>query len=404
MTTHKTSYRWIILSLLFAGTTLNYLDRIVLGVLLPEIEKEMLISPMLYGFIVGSFQFTYTIGLLGAGWIIDKLGTKLGYFVSIVLWSLSGAAHGLCRSAWSFAAWRAVFGLSAAGNFPAAIKTVSEWFKVEDRAFATSLFNSGSNISSVIGAPLALLVVLHVGWRWTFVVFGAAGFVLAVFWLCFYKKSNIQRNIDNVDRVPWSLMLRQKQTWGIMIGKALTDPVWWFYLFWTPKYFLDARGLDIRGMALAIPAIYTLATLMGFVGGWLPKYFFSKGWSVERARKTTMLLSASLLPISAMAVFANNLWLTIVLISLACGAHNSWSANIFTMCSDCFEAQSVASITGIAGFAGGLGSILISAAVPAVLVHYFGYVPVFLLMGFLHPLAFLFVKNLVSYKNEGVLS
>ena len=403
MTSKSSSYRWIILALLFAGTTINYLDRIILGVLLPEIEKEMVISPMLYGFIIGSFQFTYTIGLLGAGWVIDKLGTKLGYFMSIVLWSLSGAAHGLCRSAWSFAGWRAVFGLSAAGNFPAAIKTVSEWFNVKDRAFATSLFNSGSSISSIIGAPLALAIVLQVGWRWTFVVFGAAGFVLALFWMLLYKKPQFDKKMKS-DAVPWRVLLQQKQTWGIMIGKALTDPVWWFYLFWTPKYFLDARGLNIRGMALAIPAIYALATLMGFVGGWLPKYFLSKGWSVERARKTTMLFSASLLPISAMAVFANEMWLVVVLISLACGGHNSWSANIFTMCSDCFESHSVGSVTGIAGFAGGVGSIFISAAVPAILVEYFGYVPVFLLMGFLHPLAFLFVKNLVSYKNEGALS
>ncbi len=402
--TTSSRYRWIILSLLFAGTTINYIDRIVLGVLLPEIEKEMVISPLLYGFIVGSFQFTYTIGLLGAGWVIDKLGTKLGYFLSILLWSLSGAAHGLCRSALSFAAWRAVFGLSAAGNFPAAIKTVSEWFKIEDRAFATSLFNAGSNISSIIGAPLALLIVLQVGWRWTFVVFGAAGFFLALFWMIFYKKPVIAETVAQAQAVPWSIILRQKQTWGIMVGKSLTDPVWWFYLFWIPKYFLDIRGLDIKGMALAIPAVYTLATLMGFVGGWLPKHFLSKGWTVERARKTTMLLSASLLPISAMAVFANNLWLAVLLISLACGAHNSWSANIFTMCSDCFESQSVGSVTGIAGFAGGLGSILISAAVPAILVEFFGYVPVFLIMGFLHPIAYLFVRKLVTYKNEGVLS
>ena len=406
-TISQTPYRWVILAFLFAGTTINYLDRIVLSILIPEIEKEITINPMIYGFILSSFKFTYTIGLLGVGFVIDKLGTRLGYFSAVVLWSISGAFSGLCGSGFCLASLRAVFGLAASGNFPAAIKSVSEWFKVEDRAFATSIFNSGSSISSIIGAPLVLVLVLSVGWRWTFVVFGGIGLVLAIVWLILYKKPAVQnialpQNTASTERIPWIQIAKKRQTIGIMIGKFLTDPVWWFYLYWMPTYFNTERGLDLRGIALAIPVIYILATLMGFVGGWFPKHFMSTGWSVERARKTTMLLSALLLPISATAVFVHNTWTAVVLISLACGAHNSWSANIFTMCSDCFESKSVGSATGLAGFAGGVGGIFFSALIPGIVIQFFGYTPVFILMGILHPLAYLFIRRLVIYENEGV--
>ncbi len=398
------NYRWIILALLFAGTTINYLDRIVLSVLIPEIEKEISISPMIYGFILGSFQFTYTIGLLGVGLVIDKLGTKLGYLVAMLLWSVAGAFSGVCQSGLCLAVWRAVFGLAASGNFPAAIKSVSEWFKVEDRAFATSIFNSGASISSIIGAPLILALVLVVGWRWTFGVFGAIGIVLALVWLILYKPPQTTVQYNQSERKPWRQLVQDKRTLGIMIGKFLTDPVWWFYLYWMPTYFNTERGLDLKGIALAIPVIYIIATIMGFIGGWLPKHFMSRGWNVERARKTTMLLSALLLPISAFAVLAQNVWVAVFLISLACGAHNSWSANIFTMCSDLYASESVGSVTGIAGFAGGFGGILFSALIPGFVVQFFGYIPVFMLMGIMHPLAFLFVNRFVSYKNQGVLS
>lgn len=398
------NYRWIILALLFAGTTINYLDRIVLSVLIPEIEKDISISPMIYGFILGSFQFTYTIGLLIVGLVIDKLGTKLGYLVAMLLWSVAGAFSGVCQSGLCLAVWRAVFGLAASGNFPAAIKSVSEWFKVEDRAFATSIFNSGSSISSIIGAPLILALVLAVGWRWTFGVFSAIGIVLALVWLMLYKPPQTTAQPTPNERQPWRQLIQDKRVIGIMIGKFLTDPVWWFYLYWMPTYFNTERGLDLKGIALAIPVIYIIATIMGFIGGWLPKHFMSRGWNVERARKITMLLSALLLPISAFAVFAQQVWVAVLLISLACGAHNSWSANIFTMCSDLFDSESVGSVTGIAGFAGGFGGILFSALIPGFVVQFFGYIPVFFLMGLLHPLAYLFVRTLVSYKNRGALS
>jgi ACS family hexuronate transporter-like MFS transporter len=400
MKTSNSNYRWLVLSLLFAGTTINYLDRIVLSVLLPEIEKEITISPVLYGVILGSFQFTYTMGLLGIGFVIDKLGTKLGYLLSIVSWSISGAFHGLCSSGFCLAFWRAVFGLSASGNFPAAIKSVSEWFTVEKRAFATALFNSGSSISSIIGAPLIIASVVAFGWRLTFVIFGTIGLILVVLWQIFYKEAEVKPTLALSAEIRWSSLLRQRQTLGIMTGKFLTDPVWWFYLYWMPTYLNTQRGFDLKGIALAIPLIYMIATFMGFVGGWFPGYLMRRGWQVERARKRTMMISAVFFPVTGYAVLANNPWLTIALVGVACGAHNSWSANIFTMCSDCFESEMVGSVTGIAGFAGGLGGVLLSALIPGFIVQYFGYIPVFILMGLLHPIAYLFIKNLVKYENK----
>ena len=398
-TNSEIRYRWIILSLLFAATTINYFDRIVLSVLLPEIKKELTISPVNYGYILGAFQLTYTIGLLSAGYVIDRLGTKLGYLLSILLWSIAGAMHGICGSGFCLATWRGMLGLSASGNFPAAIKSVSEWFKIDDRAFATSLFNSGSSISSIVGPPLIAAIALMTGWRFTFVVFGTLGILLVGLWQFLYRKPPIA-NSDNIpaehSKIKWSLLLKEKQTWGIMLGKFFTDPVWWFYLYWMPDYLNTQRDFDLKGIAIAIPMIYTLATLMGFVGGWFPGNLMRRGWSVGKARKTTMMISALFLPISAMAVVAQNPWLAILLVSLACGAHNSWSANIFTLCSDCFPSKTVGSVTGLAGFAGGLGGIIFSALIPGFVVQYFGYMPVFILMGFLHPLAYIMISIFIK--------
>jgi len=385
-------YRWLILSLLFVATTINYFDRIVLSVLIPEIKKDLHINDISYSHILSAFQFAYTFGFLAAGPIIDWLGTKLGYLLFILFWSLAAAMHSLCGSAFCLAWWRGILGLTESGNFPAAIKAVSEWFHVKDRAFATSLFNSGASISSIIGPPIIAFIALTAGWRWTFLSFGALGFFLVIIWQLLYKKPEHQivensRN-NQVKKHPWKILLQHKETYGIMLGKFLTDPVWWFYLFWMPNYLADQRGFDLKGIAIAIPLIYTIAILLGFVGGWFPGYLIRRGWPIRKARKTAMLITALFLPISATAVLASNPWVTILLVSLACGAHNGWSANIFTLVSDCYPSEAVGSVTGLAGFAGGLGGLLIATLAPGYIITYFGYVPIFFLMGALHPLAF----------------
>ena len=391
----KGNYRWVILALLFAATTINYFDRIVLSVLIPEIKKDLGIDNIDYGYIVSAFQLTYTFGAIAAGRVIDRVGTKLGYTLSIFFWSVSAAMHCFCRTAFGLGFWRGMLGLTESGNFPVAIKSVSEWFEPKERSFATSLFNSGTSIASVIGPPVIVSITLSVGWRWTFFAFGSLGFVLAIVWQFSYK-SPVSVQAVSVSKSKWSDVLKYKQTYGIMVGKFLTDPVWWFYLIWMPNYLSEQRGFSLEMRGIAIPVVYVSAALMGYAGGWLPGYFMKRGWSVGRARKTTMLLCALAMPIAAFAVKVNNPWLSVMLMSLACGAHNGWMANIFTLSSDCFPPSAVGSVTGLAGFGGGLGGFLVATFATGYIITWFGYVPIFVLMGILHPLAFVAICVLVK--------
>lgn len=396
----ETNYRWVILSLLFIATTINYFDRIVLSVLIPEIKRELNINDISFGHIISAFQITYTLGFLAAGKFIDWIGTRWGYLLSIFFWSIAATVHSLCGTTFCLGAWRGILGFTESGNFPAAIKSVSEWFPIHERAFATSLFNSGASISSIIGPPIIVMIALAAGWRWAFFTFGMIGIVLALIWPFAYKMP--KGNYDDVTttnslqkKYKWRLLLRHKETYGIMFGKFLTDPVWWFYLYWIPNYLDSQRGFHLKDIAIAVPLIYIIATLFGFVGGWFPGYLMQRGWSVGKARKTTMLICALLLPISATGVIVQNPWITILLVSLACSAHNGWSANIFTLVSDCFPSPAVGSVTGLAGFAGGLGGLLIATLAPGYIITYFGYIPIFFLMGILHPLAFAGITLLI---------
>jgi len=398
---YKDNYRWIILSLLFFATTINYLDRIVLSVLIPEIKQQLNIGDIAYSYILSAFMIMYTLGFLIAGRVIDWLGTKTGYLLSIVTWSISAAMHAVSSSAIGLTVWRGLLGITESGNFPAAIKSVSEWFNIKDRSFATSLFNSGSSVASIIGPPLITYVYILAGWRWTFFVFGVLGFVLALIWIFIYK--NPVQKTDNTtgkskNNIPWKELLIYKETYGIMIGKFLTDPVWWFYLFWMPNYLSSERGFDLKEIAIAVPLIYIIAMILSWIGGWFPGYLMRKGWDVLKARKMVMMFSAACLPVSAFAVLAGNPWTAIALVGLACGAHSSWSANIFTLSSDCFPSKTVGSVTGLAGFAGGLGGFLIASLAPGYIVTYFGYTPVFILMGVLHPLAFVVIHFTIKSK------
>ncbi len=396
----ETNYRWVILSLLFIATTINYFDRIVLSVLIPDIKRELNISDISFGHIISAFQITYTLGFLAAGKFIDWMGTKLGYMLSIFSWSIAAGMHSLCGTAFCMATWRGMLGITESGNFPAAIKSVAEWFPIRERAFATSLFNSGASISSIIGPPIIVTIAIAVGWRWAFFTFGIIGIVLTLIWP-FANKMPKQNYNDLAtknclhQKYKWSTLLRHKETYGIMLGKFLTDPVWWFYLYWMPNYLDSQRGFNLKDIAIAIPLIYTIATLLGFVGGWFPGHLMHRGWSIGKARKTTMLICALLLPISATAVIVQNPWIAILLVSLACSAHNGWSANIFTLVSDCYPSSAVGSVTGLAGFAGGLGGLLIATLAPGYIITYFGYIPIFFLMGILHPLAFLGIALLI---------
>ncbi|MBM4104141.1 MAG: MFS transporter [Planctomycetes bacterium] len=399
-------YRWIILFLVFLMTMNNYANRIVLGVTSNEIRDALSLDKIQYGYVVTAFSIAYTIGFLFIGKIIDRLGTKLGYLLSLICWSLVGACTGTSVGVYSLGAWQSMLGITESGNFPAAIKAVAEWFEPRQRALATALFNSGPHIALVLGPPAIALLTLSVGWRWTFGIIGLIGLPLAVLWQYFYKTPNDVKPFSNsgdvnskVTAVRWGDIIKQKNTWGIMVGKFCTDPVWWFYIFWLPSFLNDRYGFNIKQIGWAMPVIYGLAILLANMAGWYAGHLIGKGWSNFKARKWVMLICAAFLPITVLSAFTPYPWVVILLVALAAGAHSGWSANIFTLVSDCFPTCSVASVTGLAGFAGGVGGIILSSLAPGFIITYFGYVPIFIMMACLHPLAFI-VIHLTIKKQE----
>ena len=396
--TTYSSYRWVIVGLLFSATMINYFDRLVLSVLIPEIKKSLSMNDLQYSYVIAVFQIAYTLGSLAAGKFIDWAGTRLGYLLSIIVWSFAAAMHATAGSSWALAGWRGLLGISESGNFPAAMKAISEWFPKEERSFATSLFNSGPSVAMIVGAPVIAGLALILGWRWAFLFMGLTGFVLAVLWPFLYKKPKEQKSSEGSvkeTKYPWKKLLIHRETYGIMLGKALTDPVWWFYLFWLPSYLNSQRGFDLKGIAIAVPLIYIIAIIIGNFGGWLPGFLMKRGWPVTKARKTVMFAAAICLPVTSLAVTAQNVWVAVLLVSLACGAHSIWSHNIFAMVIDQFPHKAVGSVTGLGGFAGGIVGFFVSTIAVGYIVTYIGYIPIFILMGVLHPAAYLCVHFLI---------
>ena len=403
--------RWRILALLFFATTINYLDRILLGFLLPAIRQETHITDQEYGYITGAFQVAYTIGFLIAGKFIDRIGTRVGYAVALAWWSIAAGLHALSAGAVSLGGWRALLGLGEAGNFPAAIKGVAEWFPKKDRAFATGIFNAGSNVASMIGPPMFAAINQVYGWRACFLLTSALGAVWLVFWLTMYHTPELHPSVEpaelayiradaasdaNAPKLSWGDVFKYKQTWGYAIAKFLTDPVWWFYLYWVPPYLFDVRHMDLKQIGWALPVIYLMADFGSVGGGWLSGFLMRKGWPNGKARKAAMGLCAGLMPLAALAVLADGPVLAIGLISIATAAHQGWSANLYTTASDVFPKAATASITGIGGCFGGLGGFLFSAVIPGYVVTHFGYKPMFLMLGAFHLTALIFVHKLLG--------
>ena len=403
--------RWRILALLFFATTINYLDRILLGFLLPAIRQETQISDKEYGYITGAFQVAYTIGFLIAGKYIDRAGTRLGYAVALTWWSIAAALHAFSAGAWSLGGWRALLGIGEAGNFPAAIKGVAEWFPKKDRAFATGIFNAGSNVASMVGPPMFAAINEVYGWRACFLLTSSLGAVWLVFWLTMYRTPEHHTAVGSAElgyirqdaadeakapSISWAQAFGYRQTWGYAIAKFLTDPVWWFYLFWVPPYLFDVRGFDLKQIGWSLPAIYLMADFGSVGGGWLSGYLIGRGWPNGKARKTAMGICAAFMPIAALSVLAESPVLAIGLISVATAAHQGWSANLYTTASDVFPKTATASVTGIGGCFGGLGGVLFSAVLPGYIVTYFGYKPMFLVYGSFHLIALVFVHKLLG--------
>lgn len=374
--TEKTNYRWVVVGLLFFATTINYLDRQVIGLLKPTLEKQFAWTEEDYSHIVMAFQTAYAIGLLAFGGFIDRLGTKLGYTVSLIVWSLAAMLHAVVKSTFGFGAVRAALGLGESGNFPAAIKVVAEWFPKKERALATGIFNSGANIGAVV-APVMVPWILGIyGWQMAFIITGAIGFVWLIFWWFLYeiptrhKKINAaefehihsdieEPVIENApeEKVKWVRLFGIRQTWAFVAGKLLTDPIWYFFLFWLPSYFSSTFHLDLSKPSLPLVLIYTATTIGSIGGGYLSSRFIKSGMPIFKARKTAMFIFAlCVMPIFA-ARYAANIWQAVGLISLAAAAHQAWSANIFTAASDVFPKRAVSSVVGIGGMAGSIGGI-----------------------------------------------
>ena len=383
---HIGKYRWTICGLVFFATTINYLDRAVISLLKPYLETEFNWNSGDYANIEIAFKVAYSFGMLGVGRIIDKLGTKIGYALATFFWSLAAMGHALVSSTLGFSVARGFLGVSEAGNFPAAIKTTAEWFPQKERALATGIFNSGSNVGAIL-APLSVPFIAEtMGWQWAFIITGALGFIWLALWMWIYeipsrsaRLSKAEFDYINSDadsqeegvvgekkpKVPWVKLLSYRQTYAFVFGKFLTDPIWWFYLFWLPDFLNKQYGLTGTDIAFPVAAVYLLSSVGSVGGGWIPLSFIRNGMAPFRARKLSMLLIAfAVLPIVfAQYLGAINMWLAVGVIGLAAAAHQAWSANIFTTASDMFPKRAVASVTGIGGMAGGLGGILLSALV-----------------------------------------
>ncbi len=391
MTKEIGKYRWTICSLVFFATTINYLDRAVISLLKSTLSDEFSWSETDYANIVVVFQLCYAIAMMGAGRLIDKLGTKMGYALATALWSVAAIAHGAVTSTLGFFFARGALGITEAGNFPAAIKTTAEWFPKSERAFATGIFNSGSNIGAIT-APLTVpFIAKQWGWEWAFILTGMIGFIWLIFWFWLYEipkkhKKLTQAEYDYIHsdkderleeeagtkKLSWGKLLTYKQTWAFAIGKFLTDPIWWFYLFWLPDFLKKEYHLSDTGIAFPVAMAYTLATLGSIFGGWLPMFFIKKDWPVFRARRTSMLIYAfAAVPVIFSQYLGSlHMWLAVFIIGFAMAAHQAWSANIFTTVSDMFPKKATASVTGIGGMFGALGGVLVAKSAGALFDSY----------------------------------
>ena len=369
-------YRWTICALIFMATTINYVDRQVLGILAPTLTKELGWSETDYGAMTSWFSFAYAIGFLGAGRLMDRIGVKKGYAAAIVVWSLAAMSHALATTASGFSYARAALGFGESGNFPAAIKTTAEWFPRRERAFATGIFNAGTNVGALAAAYFVPVIALNHGWRWAFIGTGIIGFVWLVLWLAIYEAPEQQKKLSaaelayirsdqdsKVTSVSWLEVLKHRQAWAFVVGKFLTDPVWWFYLFWLPK-FLDANfGVKLGSLTMPLIVIYLVADVGSVGGGWLSGAMMKTGMNLNRARKLTMLLAALLIIPTMFAPRVSSMWSAVALVSLAAAAHQWWSANLFTTASDMFPRRAVASVVGFGGFAGAMGGVIFQRVV-----------------------------------------
>ncbi len=400
-------YRWVICALIFFATTINYIDRQVLGILAPDLQGIIGWNEKEYGFIVTAFQAAYAASLLLTGWLIDRIGTRTGYSLSIIFWSIAAMGHALARSALGFGVWRGLLGFGEGGNFPTAIKTVAEWFPKKERAFATGLFNSGTNVGAIVAPLIVPWIAINWGWQWAFILTGALGFLWLLLWLPLYRRPEDHPRLSKQElayirsdppepsvRIPWVRLFPHRQTWAFVLGKFMTDPIWWFYLFWLPKFLHTNYGLTLDRMGPPLVVIYLVSDAGSIAGGWLSSFLIRRGWSINAARKTTMLICALCVVPIMFAWKATDMWVAVGFIGLATAAHQAWSANMFTIASDMFPRQAVGSIVGLGGMGGAIGGMYMATAA-GFLLHLTGsYHVLFIVAGSAYLAALLVVHSL----------
>jgi len=401
-------WRWIVCALLFFATTINYVDRQVIGILKTTLQAEFGWTERDYGRIVFSFQLAYAIGLLLMGRLMDWLGTRRGFSFALIFWSIAAMAHALARTVFGFSVARFALGLGEAGNFPASIKTVAEWFPKKERALATGIFNSGTNVGALLTPLIVPWVTINYGWQWAFIITGALGLVWLAFWLPLYRPPDDHPRItatelayirtdppDPPARIPFARLLPHRQTWAFALGKFMTDPVWWVYLFWIPDFLNRNHGINLTSIGPPLVAIYLIADVGSIGGGWISSHLIKRGWSVNAGRKTAMLVCAIAVTPIVFASRTESLWTAVLLVGLAAAAHQGWSANLFTLTSDMFPRHAVGSVVGFGGMAGAIGGMMIALLVAEILERTGSYLPVFLIAGSMYLLALLVVHLLV---------
>jgi MFS transporter, ACS family, hexuronate transporter len=400
-------WRWIICGLLFFATTFNYIDRQVISLLKPTLQQQLHWNELDYAHIILMFQLAYALGYLVMGPIIDRLGTRRGYTLAAIIWSFAAMAHAGVRSVVGFGEARFALGLGEGGSFPASIKAVSEWFPQKERALATAIFNSGTNLGPIIVPLIIPWITIRYGWRWCFIVTGLLNLVWIVPWLLIYRSPDTHKDVspaelayihsdppESMAKIPWIKLLPHRQLWAIAFGKFLTDPVWWLFLFWIPDFLAKTHGLNLFSLELPLVVIYAGATVGSLLGGWLSGSLLKRGWSCNAARKTVMLLSAcGAVPI-VFAAHASNLWFAIAILTLSTASHQAWSANLFTLSSDMFPRRAVASVTGIIGTIGSCGGMLIAEVVGYLLQKTGSYTLIFVIAAGAYLAALLFIHLL----------
>ena len=400
--------RWLVFSLLFFATTINYVDRQVFSVLAPDLQREIGWNEIEYGRIVTAFQAAYAIGLLLVGRLIDAVGIRRGFAVILCAWSLAAMGHAWATSALTFGVARFALGLSEAGNFPASIKAIAEWFPKRERALAAGILNAGTNVGAVLAPLVVPWIALHLGWQWAFLLTGAIGFVWLGSWLRVYRAPGEHPKLSAAElayiqsdppepaaAIPWIRLVPLRQTWAFAMGKFLTDPVWWFYLFWLPKFLNQTYGVTLDKIGPPLITVYIAADFGSVAGGWLSSFLIGRGWNVNAGRKTAMLACALSVTPVLLVPTVSNLWAAVALLGLATAAHQGWSANLFTLVSDTFPKHAVASVVGFGGMIGGIGSMVVATVSGYVLEFTGSYVSLFILASVMYLLALGVIQVLV---------